>query len=135
MEPNRHNGSARPSALDSAAANTDLWTVYLRAQTRSWLDPFGLATPETVDAVARPIAEATAAVMSGWLSLLTAPTIRAMYEANKPAVSQFVHEQAIDADNIEIPPDYTLPPHREPAHTQTEEWALTSPRREPVLVG
>lgn len=134
MEPNRHNGGASPSALDAAATNSDLWTVYLRAQTRSWLDPFGLAPAETVDAVARPIADAAAAVMSGWLSLLTAPTVRAMYDGNKAQVTRFLHEQAIDADAIEIPPAYIYPSRRESAPTQTEEWALTT-RREPVLVG
>jgi len=129
MEQNRHSGGERPGALDAAANNTDLWTVYLRAQARSWVDPLGLASPEAVDVVARPLADMTAALMSGWVSLLTGPTVRAMYDGNKQQVTQFVNEQAIDPDAIEIPADYVRPARRPAsAPTQLEEWAVTEQR-------
>ncbi len=129
MEQDRHSGGARPGAFDAAANNTDLWTAYLRAGARSWLDPFGLARPQALDTIARPLADAAAAIMSGWMSILVAPTVGAMYDANKSEVSRFVNEQAVDPDSIDIPADYAQPVRRHPtAPTQLEEWAVTTNR-------
>jgi hypothetical protein len=118
---------------DPAASNTDLWTTYLRGQVRSWIDPFGLARPETVDVLARPLADMAAAAVSGWMSLVAAPPVRALYDGNKTAVTQFVHQQAIDVDAIEIPPLYAAAKPQYPAPTQLEEWAITSIRGEREL--
>jgi hypothetical protein len=120
---------------DPAASNTDLWTTYLRGQMRSWIDPFGLAKPESVDVLAKPLADMAAAAVSGWMSLVAAPPVRAMYEGNKPAVTQFVQQQAVDVDAVEIPPQYVAP-RRYPAPTQLEEWGIKSirPERELTLV-
>lgn len=120
---------------DPAASNTDLWTTYLRGQMRSWIDPFGLARPETVDVVARPLADMAAAAVSGWMSLVAAPPVRAMFDGNKAPVTQFVHQQAIDVDAIEIPLQY-VSTRRYPAPTQLEEWGIKSirPERELSLV-
>ena len=129
MEQNRRSGGARPGALNAAANNTDLWATYLRAGARSWLDPFGLAGPRAVDTIARPLADAAAAIMSGWMSILVAPTVSAMYDANKPEVNRFVDEQAVDPEAIDIPADYVQAALMYPPDpTQLEEWAVSANR-------
>jgi hypothetical protein len=151
MEEKRHREGARPGALDAAANNADLWTVYLRAQVRSWLDPFGLAPPQAVDVIARPIADAAAGAVASWMTALAAPTVRAMYEGNRPDVDGFLRERPGEPDGTRVPDDYVCreapdaaeaAAHQaaaheaalEAAHTQTEEWWLVT-RREPALVG
>jgi hypothetical protein len=130
---------------DAAANNTDLWTTYLRVQLRSWIDPFGLVQRDQVDVVARPLADMAAAAISGWMSLVAGPPVRSLFDSNKTQVTQFVQQQAIDVDAIEIPPAYAAPRRRYPEPTQLEEWGVTSYRdaaeaahyeaREPVLAG
>jgi hypothetical protein len=138
MEENiRRDGGQPLTEAGAAASNADLWAVYLRGQARRWIDPFGLAEPRTVDAVARPIADLAAAAITGWLSVFVARPTAALYRQNAPAVSRFVAEQAIDPDAIEIPPQFTVVSARPaalPAPTQTEHWAFVPPRpREPAL--
>ena len=135
MEQTRTSGALRPSALDAAANNTDLWISYLQGQVRSWIDPFGIGQPETMDAIARPLADMAAAAMSGWMSLVAGAPVRMMYNGNKADVSRFVNERAIDPESIEIPAEYIVTARRPaPATTQLEEWAVTAEReRELVL--
>jgi hypothetical protein len=119
--------------VDAPASNTDLWTVHLRSQVRTWLDPLGLQRPENIDIIARPLADMAAAAMSGWMSLIAGPAVRAMYSGNKAQVTEFIQEQAIDPDAIEIPVEYARPRSHFPAPTQLEEWAITTILdREPV---
>jgi hypothetical protein len=130
----------RVDALAPAANNMDLWTVYLRGQVRNWIDPFRIGEPTAVDAVARPIADIAAAAFSGWTSLFAGPAVRLMYETNKPQVNQFVSEQAVDPESVEIPSEFASPTPAPLPFTQVEEWAITSigaapvQTREPALV-
>jgi hypothetical protein len=120
---------------DPAANNTELWTTYLRGQMRALIDPMGLARPEAVDIVARPLADMAAAAMSGWISLFASAPVDTLFKANKTQVTEFVQQQAIDADGIEIPPQYASQ-RRYPAPTQLEDWGITAIRgaaREAVL--
>ena len=140
MDTNSHSEGARLDALQPAANNTDLWTVYLRGQLRNWLDPFHLADPEAVDVVARPLADMAAAAISGWTALFAGPGVGLLYEGNKPQVNQFLAERAIDPEAIEIPLDFTSRRAGLAPLTQVEEWAITSigmqraSTREPALV-
>ena len=139
MESNNTATGVRVDALAPAANNMDLWTVYVRSQVRNWIDPFHLAEPEAVDAVARPLADMAAAALSGWTSLFAGPAVRMLYDGNKPQVSQFINERAIDPDSIEIPAEFASPKHAPLPFTQVEEWAITSigspvETREPALV-
>ena len=129
MEQTRTSGALRPSALDAAANNTDLWTAFLQGQIRSWIDPFNIAQPEAVDTIARPLADMAAAAMSGWMSLVAGAPVRMMYDGNKAEVSRFLNERAIDPESIEIPVDYIVTARRpSPATTQLEEWAVATER-------
>jgi hypothetical protein len=121
-EQSRQAAGEGRAALDPSATNTELWTAYLRGQMRTLIDPFGLAPGENVDAIARPLADMTAAIVSGWTSLLFGGSVRAMYRANATEVTRFIQEQAIDKDAIEIPVQYAAP--RPLAPTQIEEWAM-----------
>jgi hypothetical protein len=131
------NGGQPLSEAGAAASNADLWAVFLRESARRWIDPFGLASPRTVDATVRPFADIAASAMSAWLSIFVARPTAALYRQNAPAVNKFVAEQAIDPDAIDIPPQFTVvsgTPSPPPAPTQTEEWAFVPPRpREPAL--
>lgn len=120
---------------DPAANNTNLWATYFRAQVRTWLDPFGLAPREQVDAMARPLADMASAAVSGWVSLFAGPAVRLAYEGNKGQVNQFVNEHTADPAAVEIPAQY-VSSKRYPAPTQLEEWGITSirPERELTLV-
>jgi hypothetical protein len=128
----------RVDALAAAANNMDLWTVYLRGQVRNWIDPFHLAQPEAIDAIANPIADIAAAALSGWTSLFAGPATRVLYDTNKQEVNNFLNERAIDADSIEIPAEFAAPRSRPLPLSQIEEWAITSivspVEREPALV-
>ena len=66
------------------------------------------------------------------MSIFGGAPVRALYNSNKTQVTQFVHEQAIDPDAIEIPAQYMRPATCLPT-TQLEEWAITTVRdREPA---
>jgi hypothetical protein len=126
MDTNSHIEGARPGALQPAANNTDLWTVYLRGQVRNWVDPFRLADPEAVDVIVRPLADMAAAAVSSWTALFTRPVVRMLYDGNKPQVNQFVAERAIDPESIDIPADFAARRAGPAPLTQVEEWAITS---------
>jgi hypothetical protein len=138
MNENADIGGRPPGEAGAAASNADLWTTYLRGQARSWIDPFGIGNREAVDAVARPLADMAAIAISGWFSLFAARPTAALYRQNAPGVSRFVAEQSIDADAIEIPPQFAAPRRAYPAPfetTQIEAWRLTPPRpREPIAI-
>lgn len=140
MDKNDLGGGTRSDALAPVANNADLWTAYLRGQVRNWIDPFRLADPETVDVIARPLADMAASALASWTGLFAGPAVRVMYDGNKPQLNQFVAERAIDPNSLEIPAELTS---RRPAplpFTQIEEWAIspvgTRPveAREPALV-
>jgi hypothetical protein len=140
MDSNNPATGVRVDALAPAANNMDLWTVYLRGQVRNWIDPFHLAQPEAVDAIAQPIADVAAAALSGFTSLFAGPTARVLYDTNKQEVSNFLNERAIDLDSIDIdiPADFAASRPRPLPLSQIEEWAITSiispVEREPALV-
>jgi hypothetical protein len=140
MDTNSHIGGARLDALQPAANNTDLWTVYLRGQVRNWLDPFRLADPGAVDVLARPLADMASAAVSSWTALFAGPVVRMLYDGNKPQVNQFVAERAIDPESIDVPADFAARRAAPAPLTQVEEWAITSigaqraSTREPLLI-
>jgi hypothetical protein len=120
-------------ARDATANNADLWTHYLREQWSLWLDPFGLGAPPVTKAAAGLLAEVTAANVAGMLTMFVAPNILRMYETNAPEVSRALPEAVASRERVDIPAAYAAHPKPEGRDlTQREEWAVSSPEREPA---
>src|SRR5207253_543099 len=86
------DGDASMDARDATANNADLWTHYLRQQWGQVFDPFGLADAGWVDAASRIVAEVAAANVAGALTMLVAPQVGRMFQANAPEVTRWLDE-------------------------------------------
>ena len=121
-------------ARDATANNADLWTHSLREQWSLWLDPFDLVAPAATQAVVGVLAEVTAANVAGMLTMFVAPNIVRMYQTNAPEVSRALPEAVASREQVEIPAAYAAHPKSECRDlTQREEWAISSPVREPAV--
>lgn len=80
---------------DSTVANADLWSRYFQNEWSRWLDPFGLATTAP-----NPLAEATAARVAGFLTLVAAGPIAWLYQSNAAGPTQITGD---DRDARETP--------------------------------
>jgi hypothetical protein len=121
-------------AREATANNADLWARYLSDEWSAWLDPLGVRRIARADRITRAIAEAAAAGVATWLTMLYAQPIGRLYSVNEPEVTHFVEASAIAPEAIEIPAQYTVR-RRVPRYDRYEEntqreWSM--PAREIV---
>jgi hypothetical protein len=84
------------------------------------------------DRITRAIAEAAAAGVATWLTMLYAQPIGRLYSVNEPEVTRFVEESGIAPEAIKIPAQYAVRPtvpRYDRCETGTQrEWSM--PARE-----
>ncbi|MDP9237201.1 MAG: hypothetical protein M3P30_07380 [Chloroflexota bacterium] len=117
-------------ARAATANNSDLWARYLSDQWSAWLDAFGVRRIAGADRITRVIAEAAAAPVAMWLTMLYARPIGRLYSVNAPDVTRFLEESAIAPEAIEIPARYAvrsaLPRYDRYEGNTQREWSMTA---------
>jgi hypothetical protein len=115
-------------AREATANNADIWARYLSDEWSAWLDPLGVRRIAGADRITRAIAEAVAAGVATWLTMLYAQPIGRLYSVNEPEVTRFVEASAIAPEAIEIPAQYTarrrMPGYDRYEENTEREWSM-----------